>query len=559
MSGTAYHELSVHGTNGRARSAALAVAHELTRDTEPAALFTYRSSGRIAVVGTGPTAVTTAQFLAGAGLRCVLISTEPSEHTAVDRLHTLQARVESLRGYLGAFELTLAGAGEAGLSAVLGARWRTVDLVLDLAPEPLLRSEWTPPGYIRPDVDGLDAAIDKLTALVGEFDKPRFFQLDPSRCAHSRAGITACSRCLDACPADAIRAGGDSIEVDPGLCQGGGVCATACPSGAINYAYPRRSETQNTLAALLKSYAGSGGNNPTILFHDAELGRARVDDAAASLPENVLPFQLLEIGSLGLDSTLGVLARGAAVAVLIPQETPASVCEVLYEQLDIANRILENLGYDRPSLAVLNAVAPNGGPSEIETLSGPLVPPAGYAVQNDKRTALFLAAEHLHKHAPKPRPWVGLGAGAPTGEVTVDQDRCTLCMACVAQCPGKALVRGSDPPTLRFIEQNCVQCSLCARSCPEQAITASPRLLFDPVARRQQRTLKEEEPFRCISCGKAFTTQSMIARIRTQVGTHAMFSGAAARRLEMCENCRAIDIMTSSTDRLQGGSDARKP
>ena len=38
---------------------------------------------------------------------------------------------------------------------------------------------------------------------------------------------------MDACPTQAIVSAGDRIEVDPYLCQGGGSCASACPTGAI--------------------------------------------------------------------------------------------------------------------------------------------------------------------------------------------------------------------------------------------------------------------------------------------------------------------------------------
>ena len=50
--------------------------------------------------------------------------------------------------------------------------------------------------------------------------------------------VITCTRCIDACPADAITGLAERIEVNPYLCQGGGVCASVCPSGAIRYAYP---------------------------------------------------------------------------------------------------------------------------------------------------------------------------------------------------------------------------------------------------------------------------------------------------------------------------------
>jgi NAD-dependent dihydropyrimidine dehydrogenase PreA subunit len=111
-------------------------------------------------------------------------------------------------------------------------------------------------------------------------------------------------------------------------------------------------------------------------------------------------------------------------------------------------------------------------------------------------------------------------------------------MACVSQCPGKALEAGGEQPQLTFIEENCVQCAMCARTCPEDAIAPSPRYLYDPEKRRARRLLKEEEPFRCIACGKPFATRSMIEQMTKKLRAHPMFQGDALKRLQMCEDCR---------------------
>ena len=75
--------------------------------------------------------------------------------------------------------------------------------------------------------------------------------LDASICAHSVNGQTVCSRCIDACPAEAIVSIGERIEVNPNLCQGGGSCATVCPSGAIRYRYPNLRDNGKRLRDML--------------------------------------------------------------------------------------------------------------------------------------------------------------------------------------------------------------------------------------------------------------------------------------------------------------------
>ena len=70
------------------------------------------------------------------------------------------------------------------------------DLVLDLSREPLIRLPDLPQGYAAPAADPLEQALaaQKLTALVGEFSKPRFTQYR-ERTAHGRSGKTGCTQC----------------------------------------------------------------------------------------------------------------------------------------------------------------------------------------------------------------------------------------------------------------------------------------------------------------------------------------------------------------------------
>jgi ferredoxin len=136
-----------------------------------------------------------------------------------------------------------------------------------------------------------------------------------------------------------------------------------------------------------------------------------------------------------------------------------------------------------------------------------------------------------------------LSAHAPFGEISVDPQACTLCLACTGVCPTRALLAGNETPQLNFIEDHCVQCGLCEQTCPENAIRRHPRYLFDEERRRSRRELHAEAPFRCISCGKAFATQRMIEHMQEKLMGHWMFGNdRALRRLKMCEDCRIKDI-----------------
>jgi ferredoxin len=459
---------------------------------------------------------------------------------ARDGVTTFSAPAGSYRieGHLGQFRIT--GEDEA-LAELTKERF---DLVLDLHPESLRSEPLAPPGYFRTRAEepALEEVLAELPDMVGEFEKPRFFDYDPDICAHGRSGIGACSRCLDACPAGAISSLLDleRIEVDPNLCQGGGICASVCPTGAIRYVFPSVKDQLERVGRGLKAFREAGGSDPILLLH-----------AQAATPErlsgNLIPLPLEELGSAGLDIWLSSLAYGARAVWLY--RDPGLLPEVergLEQQRVFAAALVEGLGgqpeairWVDPSDPVLTEGATKGLMPEIEA--------ARYAALGGKRTVSYLALDHLAQQLETPvERSVPLPRGAPFGRIQVDRDKCTLCMGCVSVCPAKALADGGEEPVLSFYEQNCVQCGLCESACPERAITLEARFAVDPELRARRTTLNEEPVFRCVRCGKPFATQKMIDTITAKLSGHHMFQDSdSLRRLKMCDDCRVRDMFES--------------
>jgi ferredoxin len=515
------------------------------------ARVTYQSRGNVLVIAGAQSArARCAATELGTRLQVTLLDREPA---AGQGFAAWSGSLESLQGFLGDFTVTLTGLRTADGVVADGSRPAKFDLVLDFSAAPLFTMRQPPQGYFRaPDDEALlQGVMADLRDAVGEFEKPRFFAYRESICAHSRSEVQGCNACIEICSTQAIVPDGDHVKVDPHLCMGCGACATVCPSGAMSYQYPRVADRGTQLKQLLSTYRHAGGADACIVFHNGVDAPRLLAQAAASgpgLPARALPLETWHVAAIGLDLLLPAMAFGASQVVVLATgaEDPEYVA-ALRAQMAIAQAVLSGLGYEGKHFELLqadDAGTLHAGFAALAPAQGVPVPGI-FLLGNDKRTAIEFAVEHLAKHAPRKVDEIALPAGAPFGEVRVDRDKCTMCMACVGACPESALMDGVDVPLLKFLERNCVQCGLCENTCPEGAISLSPRLLLTPAV-REARVVNETQPFHCIRCQKPFGTKLMVDAMLGRLAGHSMFAGGEAlKRLQMCADCRVVDMMAS--------------
>jgi ferredoxin len=598
---------SSEGKRATPKIAALLAAAALP-EPEPVPSVEYKSGGQLLVIGPSAAALDWAGRLTGQLEVSVLVTRGQGGELPIERAFPVwSGRPVKVEGYLGAFavewfqenpiDLELCTRCNACIDVcpegaidftyqidpgmckghrrcveacgAIGAidfarsdrtRSENFDLVLDLSAEPLIRAQDLPQGYLAPGADPMKQAIAaaKLAQLVGEFEKPRFFQYREKICAHGRSGQQGCSRCLEVCSTGAIRADGDHVKVEPHLCAGCGGCSTVCPSGAINYAYPRVPDMGLRLKTVLGTYVQAGGKDACIVFHNVDDGRALVQGVGRrairggkGLPARAIPIEVFHTGSVGIDLLLATVCYGASQAVVATSgREPEGYLAALEEQMRFAQTVLNALGYDGAHFALLRAE----GSAQLESALWALTPargvakPATFNLSTDKRTTLDFEFDHLARSATQPREIVELRKGAPFGALDIDKRTCTLCKACIGACPEAALLDSPEAPALRFIEWNCVQCGLCVSTCPEKSIALVPRLLLTAQA-KQPVTLNEADPFHCVRCGKPFGTRQMVDNMLGKLGAHSMFSGGGAlRRLQMCADCRVVDMMENKAE-----------
>ena len=517
------------GAQAMPKMAALLAAARLP-DPEPVPTVTYKSEGRLLIIGELGESERIASMV-GDVLQVSLMATG-GQGMQARRYPVIAGVLHEVRGWLGAFDvswrtnnpidldlctrcnacLAACPEGAIGLDYQIDmdrckshracvtacesvgainfqredqAHTERFDIVLDLRDAPAFTQHAHPQGYFHLagglKAEAAMATVIQLRDLVGEFEKPKFFTYKQKLCAHGRNETVGCNACVEVCSALAV--GSDlkrnQIVVNPHLCVGCGACTTVCPTGALSYAYPRASEQGTKLRTVLSTYAKAGGKDAALLLHSEKAGAALIADLgrAASLdakvvrgvPARVIPQPLWHTASVGLDVWLPAFAYGASqVWVLMTGEEAPQYREAVRAQMDVAQAIVNGLGYSGRHFRLIEATGVTALGAALDDAPAQTVKRrATFAIQAEKRATVELAIDHLLQDSAAQR----------------------AAMEAIA-LPGASLLGA-----INVNKDTCTLCLSCVSACPASA-------LQDNTERPQLRFIEKN----CVQCGLCAST-----------------------------------------------------
>jgi len=531
-----------------AKQAALLSEVKLKNPLTPVREIT--SEGVCLILGNDESALEVATKLKDELAVTVLMDGDMDDLSPRDEVNICSGKLKTVSGSLGNFKVLVSEYSELNLhgrgSVSFGERRKEAssecDIIIDLRGDnPLFPAAEKRDGYLRRDPKdrvGLESVILDAINLKGEFEKPVYVHFEETKCAHSRASKIGCSRCLDICPTNAISSNGDYVTIDPYVCAGCGSCSAVCPSGAATYDDPPFHFVLSRINNLRSTFAKYDRKvEPRILFVDKDFGMELITISARfgkGLPADLIPFDIPNIELISHAEILAALASGFSEVIVLTKEVSTS--NSLKLQMDICMSILAHCGQESQTRLRL-----------IETMDLEIFENEIYSKYHNEKLSepVLLLGEKKEITRTAVKAMVGnpgtieLPETSPYGEILVNTDKCTLCLACVSLCPTNALEDNADRPELNFTETACIQCGICSTTCPEQAITLNPRLNLNNDA-LGQKTLHTEEPFECISCKRPFGVKSTIERIVSKLeNNHWMYQDSKKLELvKMCDDCR---------------------
>ncbi|EQB8745411.1 4Fe-4S dicluster domain-containing protein [Campylobacter upsaliensis] len=349
-----------------------------------------------------------------------------------------------------------------------------------------------------------------------------FITYNSSVCQYHKRRSEHCAKCAEICPTTAILKDDEEriLEFSQIDCLGCGGCVSVCPSGSLDYAPMNRD-------SFFKMLDFVRGSKICIIPKKMPLEHLNLN-----LSEGVLPFMIEGEKWLSNLHFLSLLQSSGANLVFYTDFVSRGSAEAI----ELLNAVFERKFGKKAVLVAKDEKELESALKELEFIEG-----LNFSFHNNTPTNRENFAVRLrHLINDENLGVVESGEWLRYGDLRLNVDTCTLCLACVGACNVGALIADSKENALKFNPSLCTTCGYCEASCAEKDTLKLERSgLRLEKAYFDFRTLAKDELFACVECGKEFATKKAVEKIASLMRDKFANDEAKLKSLYCCADCKA--------------------
>lgn len=387
-------------------------------------------------------------------------------------------------------------------------------------------------GMYDPLLLGVEKTLSTLCANVGEYHYKNFLSYDATTCQYHERRQEICAVCANVCPTGAI------VKVDAQRhlqfshidCIGCGKCVSVCPSGSLDTVQM----PLDALSAMSPYY-----KNSIVLLLPSKVG---IENLHVKLPKGVLPFVVESKDVLSEAHFMTFLQTSLNPILFYTKELSGAILEVV----TLINAIFQRKYNKQAIFTCKNEKELQEACEKMESLAE-----CEYGIHQkgmhkreifSARLAHLVGSENLGK--------ITTGKLVHYGNITIDQDKCTLCFSCIGACNVKALTAHPQDNSLRLNPSLCTSCGYCVASCPEKGCIniIEEELSLEPNY-FMQNIMAQDELFKCTQCGKEFATVKSIQKIASIMAPHFGDNPLKMATLYCCAACKPKVMFQESAEK----------
>ncbi|MDL0110677.1 4Fe-4S dicluster domain-containing protein [Campylobacter felis] len=349
-----------------------------------------------------------------------------------------------------------------------------------------------------------------------------FITYNSSVCQYHKRRSEHCAKCAEICPTTAILKDDEEriLQFSQIDCLGCGGCVSVCPSGSLDYAPMNRD-------SFFKMLDFVEGSKICIIPKKMPLEHLNL-----KLGEGVLPFMIEGEKWLSNLHFLSLLQSSGANLVFYTDFVSRGSAEAI----GLLNAVFERKFGKKAVFVASDEKELENALTKLEFIEG-----LNFSFHNNTLTNRENFAVRLrHLIADEDLGVVESGEWLRYGDLRLNVDTCTLCLACVGACNVGALVADSKENALKFNPSLCTTCGYCEVSCAEKDTLKLERSgLRLEKSYFDFRTLAKDELFACVECGKEFATKKAVEKIASLMRDKFANDEAKLKSLYCCADCKA--------------------